>query len=88
MEKKLIKIGNSTGLIIPSQWLVEMNLSSGSKVTLARECGGITVTVKASNVKTKPNLEDLMANTDFEAQRNDPYLQVWANKHKHGRENT
>ena len=55
-------------------------------VTLTRECGGITV--KASNVKTKPNLEDLMANTDFEAQRNDPHLQAWANKHKNGRENS
>ncbi|MDP2501396.1 hypothetical protein BCT47_14095 [Vibrio splendidus] len=86
MEKKLIKIGNSTGLTIPSQWLSEMNLSTGSKVTLAYECGGITV--KASNVKTKPNLEDLMANTDFEAQRNDPYLQAWANKQKNGSENT
>ncbi|PMG52891.1 hypothetical protein BCU88_21830 [Vibrio splendidus] len=86
MEKKLIKIGNSTGLTIPSQWLAEINLSSGSKVTLTRECGGITV--KASNVKTKPNLEDLMANTDFEAQRNDPHLQAWANKHKNGRENS
>lgn len=86
MERELVKIGNSTGLTIPEKWLSEMNLSPGSKVSLVRERGGIAV--KLLTEKPNPNIKDLMDNTDFEAQRQDPQLQIWGNKRKKGRENT
>ncbi len=34
----------------------------------------------------KPNIKDLMLNTDFEAQRNDPELQQWGEKARIGQE--
>lgn len=86
MEKELIRIGNSTGLTIPDEWLSEMNLSPGSKVSLVRERGGIVV--KPLTEKPEFNTKELMANTDFEAQRNDPELEAWGHKRKEGRENT
>lgn len=86
MERELVKIGNSTGLTIPEKWLSEMNLSLGSKVSLVRERGGIVV--KPLTEKPEFNIKELMANTDFEAQRNDPELESWGNKRKKDRENT
>lgn len=86
MEKELIKIRSSIGLTIPYEWLAEVNLSLGSKVSLVRERGGIAV--KPLTEKPEFNIKELMANTDFEAQRNDPELEAWGNKRKKGRENT
>lgn len=85
MEKTLTKVGNSTGFTIPAEWLAEMHLNLGSKVTIVRERGGFFVKPKKS--KPKFNIKDLMANTDFEAQRNDEELQAWNNKPRVGREN-
>lgn len=83
MKRTLIKVGNSIGLTIPAQWLSEMHLEQGSKVTIAREHDGIFV----KPVNPTFNLKELIANTDFEAQRNDPELQCWNNKPNVGREN-
>lgn len=58
-------------------------LKQGSKVTIAREHDGIFV----KPVNPTFNLKELIANTDFEAQRNDPELQCWNNKPNVGREN-
>ncbi|WP_274673913.1 hypothetical protein [Vibrio aestuarianus] len=34
----------------------------------------------------KPNIKDLMSNTDFKTQRNDPQLQQWSKKARIGQE--
>ncbi|MFA0692936.1 hypothetical protein [Vibrio splendidus] len=78
METALIEIESATGLIIPDELLAEMQLKPGAKVTLMRKEGGFFV--KALDKKHKLNIKDLMANTDFESQRNDPELQAWQAK--------
>lgn len=37
MKQKLIKIGNSTGVIIPKQLLKELGLKEGSEVAILRD---------------------------------------------------
>ncbi|MFA1572796.1 MULTISPECIES: AbrB/MazE/SpoVT family DNA-binding domain-containing protein [Vibrio] len=84
MDTVLIKIDGSTGVVIPDELLEEMQLKPGAKVTLVRQRDGFFV--KPSNEKPKYKLKDLMANTDFELQRNDPELQEWSGKSIVGRE--
>ena len=78
METALIEIESATGLIIPDELLAEMQLKPGSKVTLMRKEDGFFVEVLGK--KQKLNIKDLMLNTDFESQRNDPELQAWQAK--------
>ncbi|EKO3892288.1 MULTISPECIES: AbrB/MazE/SpoVT family DNA-binding domain-containing protein [Vibrio] len=85
MEKTLTKVGNSTGFTIPAEWLSEMNLKQGSKINVVRERDGIFI--QPLTEKPKFNIKELMANTDFEAQRNDSELQLWNKKPSLGREN-
>lgn len=75
METVLIKIEGSIGIIISDELLAEMQLKPGAKVTLMRKEDGFFV--RALDKKHKLNIKDLMANTDFESQRNDPELQAW-----------
>lgn len=84
METILIKIESSTGIVIPDEFLAEMQLKPGSKVMLIRKEDGVFV--KALDKKPKFDIKDLMANTDFESQRDDPELQAWQTKSRAGRE--
>ena len=84
METILIKIESSTGIVIPDQFLAEMQLKPGSKVTLIRKEDGFFV--KVLDKKPKFDIKDLMANTDFESQRDAPELQAWQTKSRAGRE--
>ncbi|MEZ9990363.1 AbrB/MazE/SpoVT family DNA-binding domain-containing protein [Vibrio splendidus] len=84
MDTVLIKIEDSTGVVIPNELLEEMQLKPGAKVTLVRQRDGFFV--KPSDEEPKYKLKDLMANTDFELQRNDPELQSWQTKSRVGRE--
>ncbi|WP_283679695.1 AbrB/MazE/SpoVT family DNA-binding domain-containing protein [Lentilactobacillus sp. Marseille-Q4993] len=41
--KKVIKIGNSNGVVIPSKVLKELNLSEGDRVSISKNKDGIQI---------------------------------------------
>lgn len=61
-------MGNSSGIVVPAEILRELGAGVGDVVELE-------ITPK----KKKPtfDIDQLMANTDFDAQRNDKELQKW-----------
>lgn len=76
-EQYVKKVGNSNGLIIPSATIKSLSIEEGELVQ-----------VEIKKIKKKPtfNIDELMANTDFEAQRNDPTLKEWNDMTSEGRE--
>ncbi|HDY7620015.1 TPA: AbrB/MazE/SpoVT family DNA-binding domain-containing protein [Vibrio vulnificus] len=84
MLKTLTSVGNSTALTLPQAYLQQLGLHKGSKVNITLNEGKITI----EPVKTKPrfSIKELMANTDFDAMREDAELQAWHNKPSVGRE--
>ncbi|WED20600.1 AbrB/MazE/SpoVT family DNA-binding domain-containing protein [Vibrio sp. JC009] len=84
MIRTLVSMGNSTGVGIPAEFLAELNIKKGSKVNVITENGEIRI--KPIKAKPKYNINELMANTDFEAQRQDPDLKEWNNMSPVGRE--
>lgn len=77
LEQSITKIGNSNGVIIPAMTMRELGVEVSDVVELE-------ITPK----KKKPefDINQLMANTDFEAQRNDPELKEWDSMPTAGRE--
>lgn len=60
---KLIKIGNSTGVILPKEVLAHLNATQGDEVSLIKQVDGITL--KASNREFDEQMDaarDVMAN--------------------------
>ena len=68
LEQTITKVGNSNGIIIPAVTMRELGIGVNDVVEL-----------KITPKKKKPefDIEQLMANTDFEAQRGDPEQQEW-----------
>jgi antitoxin component of MazEF toxin-antitoxin module len=68
LEQAITKVGNSSGIIIPANLLRELGVGVSDVVK-------IDITPK----KTKPsfNIDQLMANTDFDSQRKDVELKEW-----------
>lgn len=77
LEQTITKVGNSNGIIIPAITMKELGVEVSDIVELE-------ITPK----KKKPefDINQLMANTDFEAQRNDPELEEWDSMPTVGRE--
>ncbi|GIA98389.1 cell division protein [Vibrio cholerae] len=84
MQKTLTSVGNSTALTLPQAYLQQLGLHKGSKVNIALIDGKITI--EPVNVKPRFTIKELMANTDFDAMREDKELQAWQNKPSVGRE--
>lgn len=68
LEQAITKVGNSSGIIIPANLLRELGVGVSDVVK-------VDITPK----KTKPsfNIDQLMANTDFDSQRKDVELKEW-----------
>ena len=68
LEQAITKVGNSSGIITPVNLLRELCLGVSDVVE-------VDITPK----KTKPsfNIDQLMANTDFDSQRKDIELKEW-----------
>ena len=77
LEQAITKVGNSSGIIIPANLLRELGVGVSDVVK-------VDITPK----KTKPsfNIDQLMANTDFDSQRKDLELKEWDLKKSAGRE--
>lgn len=68
LEQSITKVGNSSGIIIPAVTLRELGVGVSDVVELE---------ITPKQKKPTFDIEQLMANTDFEAQRNDTELQEW-----------
>ena len=77
LEQTITKIGNSNGVIIPAVTMRELGLESSDVVE-------IKITPKKK--KLKFDIKQLVANTDFEAQRKNPQLEEWESIPAVGRE--
>lgn len=59
---KLIKIGNSTGIILPKEVLAHLNLSQGDEVSVVKQADGIALkSVDADFDKQMETARDVMA---------------------------
>ena len=77
LEQVITKVGNSNGIIIPAITMRELGIGVNDVVEL-----------ELTPKKKKPefDIEQLMANTDFEAQSSDPELDTWGSMPAVGRE--
>ncbi|WP_371195055.1 hypothetical protein [Glaciecola sp. SC05] len=71
------KIGNSTGFIINARDLKAIGIKQGDDIEYTIESGKLVIQ-KAVREKQKPyKIDDLIANTDFDALSRDPDLLEW-----------
>ena len=77
LEQAITKVGNSSGIIIPATTLRELGVGVSDVVELD---------ITPKNKKPTFDIDQLMANTDFDAQRNDTELQEWDSMSPVGRE--
>lgn len=68
LEQAITKVGNSHGIIIPAMTMRELGVE-------ARDIVELEITPKQK--KREFDINQLMANTDFEAQRDAPELEEW-----------
>ena len=85
MQTTVRKIGNSTGTILPARLLRELGIREGDALEITVEDGKL-VAQKVARPKPVFDLESLIANTDFDALRNDEELQQWQRMPPIGRE--
>lgn len=77
LEQTITKVGNSNGVIIPAMTMRELGIGVNDIVELV---------ITPKKKKLEFNIDQLMANTDFEAQSNDPELEEWKSMPTVGRE--
>lgn len=77
LERPIKKLGNSSGVIIPAATMRELGVDVSDIVEL-------DITPKQK--KPKFDINELMANTDFDAQRQDTELTDWETMPVAGRE--
>ncbi len=77
LEKTIIRIGNSSGITIPSNVMKELGVGINDVVVLE---------ITAKKKKLSFDVEKLMTNTDFEAQRKDHVLREWTSLPIEGQE--
>ena len=65
MMSFLIKIGNSTGTIIPAQILKDLKLKKGDRLSIVEDHGKIVIS--AANSRPKYQLAELLARCDQSA---------------------
>ena len=85
MQTTVRKIGNSTGTILPARLMRELGIREGDALEITVEDGKL-VAQKVARPKPVFDLESLIANTDFDALRNDEELQQWQAMPPIGRE--
>ena len=85
MQTTVRKIGNSTGIILPARLLRELGIREGDALEITVEDGKL-VAQKIARPKPVFELASLIANTDFDAIRNDEELQQWQAMPPTGRE--
>lgn len=65
MKTNIRKIGNSSGMILPSAILKKLNLSDGDEVDVSESGNKIMITPK--KIKPKYTLKELLAQCDLNA---------------------
>ena len=85
MQTTVRKIGNSAGIILPARLLRELGIREGDTLEITVEDGKL-VAQKVARPKPVFDLASLVANTDFDAMRNDEELQQWQAMPPAGRE--
>ena len=85
MQTTVRKIGNSAGTILPARLLRELGIREGDALEITVEDGKLVVQ-KVARPKPVFDLASLVANTDFDAMRNDEELQQWQAMPPTGRE--
>ncbi len=73
------KIGNSTGFIINAQDLNSIGIKQGDDVEYTIESGKLVIEKSKRRAVKKYNINELLANTDFDALKADKDLQEWEN---------
>lgn len=58
LVKRVIKVGNSNGIVIPSSMLKRLSLSAGDQVLIKEEANGITI---QPTKKLPDNFESILA---------------------------
>ena len=80
------KIGNSTGFIINAQDLNSIGIKQGDDVEYTIESGKLVIEKSKRKGAKKYDINELLANTDFEALKADKDLQDWENISPVGKE--
>ena len=68
LEQIITKIGNSNGVIIPAMTMRELGVEASDVVEIK---------ISPKKKKLEYDIKQLVANTDFEAQRKNPQLKEW-----------